>query len=276
MFYSYGLKVGAELLVHGQVKPALRHLIIPVSYWRSAEFAIVCDYGNFRPSDQILDIGSPKLLSLYLAKTLGAEVHSTDIDGYFLKEYTLLRRLEGLTPERYQVEVEDGRKLSFADGSFDKVFSVSVVEHIPGCGDSACLREVARVLRPGGRALLTVPFSPESCDQYRPASGFYWSQSSKTAEDGRVFFQRRYSEQDLYDRLITPSALKVRELLFVGEKGLEHSDRELFEHLPPLTHIMLGPAQALMAKMLLTPPAADWRALRKPRFAFLCLEKQQA
>ncbi|MFI5272557.1 MAG: SAM-dependent methyltransferase [Ktedonobacterales bacterium] len=273
MFYTYGMKVGAELMARGQVTPALRHLIIPISYWRSAEFALVYDAADFRPTDRVLDIGSPKLLSLYLAKKLGADVYSTDIDGYFLKEYTLLRNLEHLSSDKFHVEVEDGRKLSYADSFFDKVFAVSVVEHIPENGDAECMREVARVLRPGGRCMLTVPFSPESRNEYRQEGEFYWAQSSTTGEDGRVFFQRRYSEQDLHDRLITPSGLTVRNLLYVGEKGLEHSDRELFEHLPAITHPMLGPVQALMAKAFLTPPTADWRSLRKPRCALVCLER---
>lgn len=273
MFYSYGLKVGAELMAHGQVKPALRHLLIPMGYWRTAEFGVVCDHADFGPGDQILDIGSTKLLSLYLAKKLGADVYSTDIDAYFLKEYTLLRQLEHLSPDKFHVAVEDGRSLSYADQSFDKVFAISVIEHIPDHGDSECMREVARVLRPGGRALVTVPFSPESCDQYRSGSSFYWSSASTAGADGSVFFQRRYSEQDVHERLIAPSGLRVANLLFVGEKGLKHSDREIFEYLPFAMHIALGPVQALMAKMFITPPVADWRTLSKPRFAFLCLEK---
>lgn len=273
MFYSYGLKVGAELMLRGQVKPALRRLIMPVSYWRAVEFKLVYDNADFRPSDRILDIGSPKLLSLYIAKKLGAEVYSTDIDGYFVKEYTTLRSMEHLSPEKFHVEVEDGRKLSFPDNSFDKVFSVSVIEHIPDHGDSECLREVGRVLRPGGRCMLTVPFALESQDQYRPAKSFYWASSSTTAEDGRVFFQRRYSEQDLYDRLITPSGLRVKKLLFAGERVYQHSDRELLEHLPPLTDIALGPMHTLLAKMLIAPPVEDWRTLPKPLCAFVCLEK---
>ena len=46
----------------------------------------------------------------------------------------------------------DGRKLPFADGSFDVITSLDVPEHI----DSAdkALREMTRVIRPGGRILL--------------------------------------------------------------------------------------------------------------------------
>jgi SAM-dependent methyltransferase len=45
--------------------------------------------------------------------------------------------------------------LPFGDGSFDAVLAIDVLEHIPD--DLAALRELHRVLRPGGWALLRVP-----------------------------------------------------------------------------------------------------------------------
>lgn len=276
MIYTYGLEVGVKLLSRGMVKPALRHLIIPVSYWRSTEFGLTMKYGDFRSTDTILDIGSPKLLSLYLAKTLGAEVHSTDIDDYFFAEYQTLRSLENLSAAKFHIGVEDGRKLGYPDASFEKVFSISVIEHIPDHGDSECLREITRVLKPGGRCMLTVPFSPESRDQYRKGADFYWSSASTSVEDGSAFFQRRYSERDLRERLIDPSGLALKQLLYVGERVFERSDREFFEHLPPLTHPLIGPVQAPLARVLQTAPTADWRTLKKPLCAFIMLEKTQA
>jgi SAM-dependent methyltransferase len=276
MLYTYGLEVGAKLLSRGMVKPALRHIVIPVSYWRSTEFGLTMRYGDFRPTDTILDIGSPKLLSLYLAKTLGADVYSTDIDDYFFTEYQTLRQLERLSANRYHIGVEDGRKLGYDDAFFDKVFSVSVVEHIPDHGDSECLREIARVLKPGGRCMLTVPFSAEPKDQYRKGADFYWSSALSGTEDGSVFFQRRYSEAALHERLINPSGLQLKQLLYVGERVFTQSDREFFEHLPPLAHPLIGPVQAPLARVLQTQPTPSWRSLKKPLCAFVMLEKTQA
>lgn len=51
---------------------------------------------------------------------------------------------------------EDATALSFPDASIDHVVSFEVFEHIPDYG--AALREVFRVLKPGGSLLLTVPF----------------------------------------------------------------------------------------------------------------------
>ena len=273
MIYTYGLEVGTKLLARGKIIPGLKHLVIPVAYWRTTEFGLTMRYGEFQRTDVILDIGSPKLLSLYLAKTLGADVYSTDIDGYFLPEYQPLREIEGLSPNRFHIEVEHGRELRYPDAFFDKVFSVAVVEHIPDDGDGACLREIGRVLKPGGRCMLTVPFGRTPKNQYRNASDFYWSNLSTKAEDGSVFFQRRYDETGLYERLIHPSGLSLKHLLFVGERVFEASDREFIEHLPPLTEVLLGPAQASLDRLLQTAPTTDWHSLKKPLCAFITLEK---
>ena len=51
----------------------------------------------------------------------------------------------------------DGNRLPFANESFDTVLSVEVLEHVPD--PNQMVAEFARVLRPGGRALVTVPFA---------------------------------------------------------------------------------------------------------------------
>lgn len=51
----------------------------------------------------------------------------------------------------------DGRRLPFNDASFDTVLCTEVLEHLSD--PSSVLREVTRVLKPGGRLLCTVPFN---------------------------------------------------------------------------------------------------------------------
>jgi SAM-dependent methyltransferase len=62
-----------------------------------------------------------------------------------------------------------GSRLPFDDGAFDTVLSVQVLEHTPR--PSELLREMARVLRPGGLLILMAPFSfrlhEEPHDYYR-------------------------------------------------------------------------------------------------------------
>lgn len=54
---------------------------------------------------------------------------------------------------------QDIQKLSFADASFDFLMSFDVLEHVPDNAAAYC--EIARVLRPGGSLVLTIPFTAE-------------------------------------------------------------------------------------------------------------------
>lgn len=55
------------------------------------------------------------------------------------------------------VHNEDITRLTFPDDSFDAVFSIDVLEHVPDY--RAGLAELARCLKPGGKMLLTAPFN---------------------------------------------------------------------------------------------------------------------
>lgn len=119
--------------------------------------------------------GTPVHLSLLAA--LAAHVgRLADIDAYELSTTGAVLRhlqrhcrsvatseyLEGVPPggSRNGVRCEDVQQLSFAAGSFDLCTSTEVFEHVPD--DRAGLRELHRVLRPGGRLLLTVPMSGQA------------------------------------------------------------------------------------------------------------------
>lgn len=70
----------------------------------------------------------------------------------------------------------DGRSDgTFADAAFDAVVSLDVLEHVPDF--RAGLREFARVLRPGGRLVLTVPFYADAASTGTVA---------RMAGDGRI------------------------------------------------------------------------------------------
>jgi SAM-dependent methyltransferase len=269
--YRFALRVGLHLLAARRLKRALRYLVQPVHYWRGVEYRLVWNEAGFRPDDRVLDVGSPKLLSLYLAEKIGAEVFATDIDSYFLDEYALLRSARRLSDQLLRLQVEDGRRLGFADASFTKAYAVSVLEHIPDLGDTECMKEIARVLRPGGRCLLTVPYGPVFKEKYKEAD-FYWAASSNSTPDGRVFFQRRYSEPELFARLIEPSGLTLDRLEYIGERVLVRSAREFGDFLVPPT----GPAHPILSRLVHTGPARSPHELAKPLCAFLALTKPAA
>jgi SAM-dependent methyltransferase len=51
----------------------------------------------------------------------------------------------------------DGQRMPFADASVDHVLCSEVIEHVPDA--AACVAEIARVLRPGGTLVMTMPWS---------------------------------------------------------------------------------------------------------------------
>lgn len=57
--------------------------------------------------------------------------------------------------------------LPFPDHYFDLVLSSHVLEHVPN--DRAALREIARVLKPSGRAVLLFPYDPKGPTREDPA-----------------------------------------------------------------------------------------------------------
>lgn len=72
----------------------------------------------------------------------------------------LRRQLQALFDPAPELRHEDVTALSFADRDLDLVLSSDVLEHVPDY--RSALAEFARVLRPGGDLVLTVPFMDNS------------------------------------------------------------------------------------------------------------------
>ncbi len=81
----------------------------------------------------------------------GADAYGLDFTPRGVAHTQRRCALHGVTPK---VTVGDAENLPYPDNSFDLVYSWGVVHHSP---DTAkCFREIARVLRPGGRARIAI------------------------------------------------------------------------------------------------------------------------
>lgn len=113
-----------------------------------------------RPGARLLDLGSGPGRHAFEAYRRGAHVVCAD-----LLHDDLLRALATLAAMADAGEAPagacfgavraDALSLPFPDGSFDHVIAAEVLEHIPD--DRRAMREIARVLRPGGTAAVSVP-----------------------------------------------------------------------------------------------------------------------
>ena len=110
--------------------------------------------------ESVMDLGCGGGRHSFEALLRGATVTSVDIDGAVLKDVASMvaaLRSEGRIAEKVTSHCVNASalELPFADGSFDVVIASEVMEHVED--DAAAFSEMARVLRKGGRAAVSVP-----------------------------------------------------------------------------------------------------------------------
>jgi SAM-dependent methyltransferase len=109
----------------------------------------------------------------------------------------VVRRFESACPGRFLATdlrilsnvdfASDASQLPLADGSVDLVLSLELVEHVPE--PAAVLREIARVLKPGGTVILSVPSTVprhDDNDYWRFTAQGLEKLGSNTFESGEV------------------------------------------------------------------------------------------
>lgn len=192
-----------------------------------------------RPGERVLDLASPKLLAIYLARR-GVEVTTVDQ----LEREIETWRAFGAGEDHLRLEVADGRALPHPDASFDHAYSISVLEHIPDDGDTEALRELARVVRPGGRVLVTLPHAPAYREDWRDGDVF-----ANEPTEQRSFFQRWY-DSERADRLI--AAAPALELVSRDVVRMQPNWNDAYVRAFPWL-VPLGPLYGLLGREVAAP-----------------------
>jgi SAM-dependent methyltransferase len=123
---------------------------------------LTVDYGRLgvRRGMRVLDLGCGEGRHSFEAYRRGADVVAVDWNATDLattREWCAAIRAAGEAPQAATATAvrADLRALPFPDATFDRVIAAEVLEHIPD--DRTAIAELARVLKPGGRAAVTVP-----------------------------------------------------------------------------------------------------------------------
>ena len=126
----------------------IRDLMLNLIDWQGHE--TVLDIGTGRG---LLAIGAAKRLTT--GKSIGIDIwRAEDLSDNKIENTLNNIELESVK-DRVEIKNEDVRKLSFSDNSFDVILSLLCIHNIDDEAERAeACREIARVLKPGGTAVI--------------------------------------------------------------------------------------------------------------------------
>lgn len=192
---------------------------------------------------RVLDVGCGEGSFTMAMTTDFAEVFAIDVQEPGLARF---RERIGGDP-KYHIQAMSASAMTFADQFFDAIVSIETLEHIPDL--AGAVAEFARVLRPGGECLITVP------------NRWFPFENHGMKIGGREFARRipllPYVPL-LHDRLSLARVFTVRTLdrLFLAN-GFSRVALDYlwptFEHGGNALQPMLKPLFGLMRKMETTP-----------------------
>lgn len=150
---------------------------------------------GLRPGERILDMGAGAGRHAFEAYRRGGDVIAFDMDAEELgrvRDLFVAMKKAGEAPEGAEADVKEGNALSlpFADGEFDRIVAAEVLEHIHE--DVQAIRELVRVLRPGGTMAISVPRWLPEVINWKLSADYHH------AEGGHI---RIYTDHELIDKV---------------------------------------------------------------------------
>ena len=193
-------------------------------------------YADGQRFEKALNLGTgegdyDRMIAQYADEVIGVDINEDDLAHARALNHDV---------KNLRYEVNNALELSYPDNSFDLVVSCEVLEHV---GDPAqMVREIERVLKPGGIAIMTFP-SREFPGTYDPVNRA-WQATGKSRRRERLIAQGAYAFGHEY--LIGSSDFKW----WVKRRGLKLLEfRNLSGHLVGLLEMYwTGIAQRLFKK----------------------------
>ena len=204
---------------------------------------------NLTPDSRVLDVGCGTgrhilELSQYDATFVGLDVLAEDLKR--MRYLLIMAERDGDVNGRVHMVEGDGMRLPFADDEFSHVLCTETLEHVGD--DAGMLREMVRVLRPGGVLCISVP------DEYSERLLWRFSERYRTAPGGHVrIYRRKQIKAMLEENGAPPYSVQFRHSL-ESIRWLVHSiiDKEWGKP---------GRATKAIRWLLDTPSHRNWRAL---------------
>jgi glycosyltransferase involved in cell wall biosynthesis len=158
--------------------------------------AVILEMLAGRPASRILDLGCSGGLFAAHARAWGHQVTGVD--------YMEIPGVRDRTDHFVRASLEDGIPAAVGDG-FDVVVAADVIEHLSRPGHA--LREMCRVLRPGGQVLVSVPNFAHWYPRMRVATGLFGYDRRGILDDTHLRFFTRATLR----RLVRASGFDILE-----------------------------------------------------------------
>jgi SAM-dependent methyltransferase len=196
-FARYGFLLGFKLLFKGKL--SLKLFFNPVSIVRYFEFDFVSSFISNYDSNDILDVSSPYLFGFFISAKYKCDYHYINPDKKDLANVrSLVNKIK--FAGNYLTDCLDAIKMHYPDNKFDKIVSISVIEHVNDDGDSDVMREMWRVLKPGGHLILTFPVRKQYKEEFISENIY---NLEREESEGKYFFQRYYDDEKIEERLLS-------------------------------------------------------------------------
>lgn len=170
--------------------------------------------GEIAPGARVLDVGCGTGALLHAAATRGLDVVGVDISPVALEQ---ARARYGFGEN---LLLSSGEELPCADASFDYVVNLGSLEHF--LDPAMAVQEMARALKPGGKAALLVPNSHHLRAIYN-----VWKYGDIISD---LQEYERFATRGEWERLFTANGLRVEEVHMydTGMARIYRPGRELF------------------------------------------------
>ncbi len=222
-----------------------------------------------QPTAKILDLGSGNNSLPVFWSRLGCDVVALDGSLY---GFDGLKKVQINDGGEARFACGDVTSLPFGDNLFDGVSALCMIEHLPYNADITAMKEIHRVLKPGGVAAITVESNREQFDEWIELP--YEIGFQKNSEDGESeeLFCRNYSQPALTNRLVGSTVWEALSVGFFDDRLLPF--RHYFNQLQPsIIRSILRPFQPVLSLMFyrlapkpdtLSPSSIGFAVLRKP------------
>ena len=227
---------------------------------------------DIKRGDTVLDCGCGLGYFLLKLRDTGATLHGIDVSpesAEFVRKH--------ITPH---VKVGSVESIPYPDNTFDKALFCEVIEHVED--DASVLREIRRVLKPGGRVLISTP----SLKGFRAHSR--WKQLGHH-HGGEFHYRDGYEPEDLerkleengyrviatrqYMFLLSELIMEVTKVVFLMKRKRFEAQSELLDAASTFPYKVLRAALTILIPLSRLEDAVMIPLFKRGHALVVCAEK---